>query len=121
MVCIVRLLLYPHKAGMGVRLGKSTGNPRVSGAVPVPNPPKNLYPLCGYRFSNGYTAGDPYSYLHGFTHGYEQMGSTCQRARIHSQTVILRVYTRLRTCARELGEVALVIRERARVRLLLRG
>ena len=68
------------------------GNPRVSGAIPIPNPPKNPYLHGGYRFSNGYAAGDLYSYLHGFTHGYEQMGSTCQRACIHSQTVILRVY-----------------------------
>ena len=60
------------------QLGKSTGNPQVSGAIPVPNPPKNPYPHGGYGFSNGYAAGDPYSYPHGFTHGYEQMGSTCQ-------------------------------------------
>ena len=89
------------------------GNPWVSRAIPIPNPPKNPYLPCGYRFSNRYAAGDPYSYPHGFTRGYEQMGSTCQRARIHSQMVILRVYTRLHACARELGEVALVVRERA--------
>ena len=35
-------------------------------------------------------------------------GSICQRARIHSQMVNLRVYTRSRTCARKYGEVALV-------------
>ena len=97
------------------------GNPRVSGAIPVPNPPKNPHPHGGYGFSNGYAAGDPYSYPHGFTRGYEQMGGTCQRARIHSQTVILRVYTRLRACARESGEVALVVRERARARSSSRG
>ena len=95
-------------------LGKSMGNPRVSGAIPVSNPPKNPHPHGGYGFSNGYAAGDPYSY----PHGYEQMGSTCQRARIHSQTVILRVYTRLRACARESGEVALVVRARARARVM---
>ena len=92
-------------------IGKSMGNPRVSGAIPVPNPPKNPHPHGRYGFSNGYAAGDPYLYPRGFTRGYEQMGSTCQRARIHSQTVILRVYTRLRACARESGEVALVVRE----------
>ena len=97
------------------------GNPQVSGAVPVPNPPKNPHPHSGYRFSNGYAAGDPYSYPHGFTHGYEQMGSTCQRAHIHLQTVILRVYTHLCACARESGEVALVVRERARARSSSRG
>ena len=97
-------IMYLRDLYTQLRLGKSTGNPRVSGAVPVPNLPKN-----------------PYSYLHGFTCGYEQMGSTCQRARIHSQTVILRVYTCLRACARESGKVALVVRERARVRLSSRG
>ena len=102
-------------------VGKSMGNPRVSGAVPVPNPPKNPYLHSGYGFSNGYATGDPYSYPHGFTRGYEQTGSTCQRARIHSQTVILRVYTRLRACARESGEVALVVVERVRVRARVRA
>ena len=78
-------------------------------------------PHSGYGFSNGYTAGDPYSYPHGFTRGYEQMGSTCQQACIHSQMVILHVYMRLRACARESGEVALVIKERVRARSSSRG
>ena len=109
--------------GEGARwcVGKSTGNLRVSGAVPVPNLPKNPHPHGGYGFSNRYAAGDPYSYPHGFTCGYEQMGSTCQQARIHSQMVILRVYTCLRACARESGEVALVVRERVRVRARVRA
>ena len=72
-------------------LGKSMGNPRVSGAIPIPNLPKNPYPLCGYRFSNGYASGDLYSYLCGFTHRYEQVGSICQQACVHSQMVTLRV------------------------------
>ena len=60
------------------QLGKSTGNLWVSRAIPIPNLPKNLYPLCGYGFSNGYASGDPYLYLRGFTHRYVQAGSICQ-------------------------------------------
>ena len=65
-------------------IGKSTGNLWVSRAIPVPNLPKNLYLHGGYRFSNGYATGDLYLYPHRFTHGYEQMGSTCQRVCIVS-------------------------------------
>ena len=72
------------------RVGKSMGNPQVSRAIPVPNLPKNPYLLCGYGFSNRHTSGDPYLYLRGFTHGYEQAGSICQRACVHLQTVTLR-------------------------------
>ena len=55
-----------------------------------------------------------------FPDGYEQLGSTCQWARIHSQTVILHVYMHLCACARESGEVTLVVRERARALSLSR-
>ena len=119
MVQLARSHLNPMYTVEGV--GKSTGNLQVSGAIPIPNLPKNLYLHGGYRFSNRYAAGDLYLYLHRFTRRYEQMESTCQRARIHSQMVILCVYTRLRACARESGEVALVIRERARARSSSRG
>ena len=120
-VVVVTLAIARHHP----HLGKSTGNLRVSGAVPVPNPPKNLYPLCRYGFSNGYAAGDPYSYPHGFTHRYEQMGSTCQRARIHLQTVILCVHALAcmckgigggRPCHQGEGEGEVVV-ERVRVRV----
>ena len=54
------------------------GNPQVSGAIPIPNLPKNPYPHSGYGFSNRHASGDLYLYPRGFTHRYEQAGSICQ-------------------------------------------